>query len=521
MRQPACKRSVRASALAVAGAIVLSLHPAVHAQFFPGGGAQGGSPPLLVPLSGRTLQGGSVVPSQTPVWGGSGVDVVAPSIQVQGAFAGSTRDTKRPLSGPLTLIDAVQRGLEYNLGTATLGHAVEQARGQQHVARSALLPSVSADFTQTLQQVNLAALGVRFDAPIPGFTFPTVVGPFGYVDLRARVSQAVVDLTALRNYRSARETARGDALVLEDARDLVVLGVGGAYLQVVAGQGRVASARAQLQTANALYEQGVQRRAVGLLAQVDVDRSQVQALTQQQRVIALENDLAKQKINLARMVGLPPSDRYEVAADMPFSPGPALGLDEALAQARAGRADLKAATARVRAAEQALSAARAERWPALSVSADYGTIGATLTDTHPTFAVVGTVRVPIWQGGRAEGIIRQAQAALIQRQAERDDLDAQIEGDVRKADLDVRAAASQVDVARRNVQVARQTLDLTRQRLESGVTDNVEVVQAQESVASADLVYVNALFAHNLAKLALARAVGQADERLSAFLTIP
>lgn len=520
MRQTTRKSCGRGVAAAVA--VALSLQPVARAQFLQGGGALGGgAQPALVPLSGRTLQGGSVVPSQTPVGGGSGIDAVAPSIQVQGAFAGSTRDVRRPLAGPLTLLDAVQRGLEYNLGTANLGQAVEQARGQQSVARSALLPSLSADFTQTLQQVNLAALGVRFTSPIPGFTFPTVVGPFGYVDLRARVSQTVVDLTALRNYRSARETARGDELVLEDARDLVVLGVAGAYLQVVAGQGRVASARAQLQTANALYEQNVQRRAVGLVAQLDVDRSQVQALTQQQRVVAFESDLTKQKINLARMVGLPPTDRYEVVGDMPFSPAPALQVDEALAQARAQRADLKAATARVRAAEQALAAARAERWPALSVNADYGRSGLTVTETHPSFAVVGTVRVPIWQGGRAEGLVRQAQAALAQRRAEHDDLDAQIEGDIRKADVDVRAAASQVDLARQNLQVARQTLDLTRQRFEAGVTDNVEVVQAQESVASADLAYVNSLFAHNLAKLALARAIGQADERLSAILTPP
>jgi len=520
MRLTTRKSCGRVAAAVLAAAF--SIQPAVRAQFLQGGGAGGGgAQPLLVPLSGRTLQGGSVVPSQTPVGVGSGIDAVAPSIQVQGAFAGSTRDATRPLEGPLTLLDAVQRGLQHNLGTATLGQAVEQARGQRGVARSALLPSLSADFTQTLQQVNLAALGVRFTSPIPGFTFPTVVGPFGYVDLRARVSQTVVDLTALRNYRSARETARGDELVLEDARDLVVLGVAGAYLQVVAGRGRVASARAQLQTATALYEQNVQRREVGLVAQVDVDRSQIQALTQQQRLVALESDLAKQKINLARMVGLPPTDRYEVAVDMPFSPAPALEMDMALAQARAQRADLKAATARVRAAEQALAAARAERWPALSVSADYGTSGLTVTDTHSSYAVVGTVRVPIWQGGRAEGLIRQAQAALAQRRAERDDLDAQIEGDIRKADLDVRAAASQVDLARQNLQVAGQTLDLTRQRFEAGVTDNVEVVQAQESVASADLAYVNGLFAHNLAKLALARAVGQADERLSSFLTLP
>ena len=244
-------------------------------------------------------------------------------------------------------------------------------------------------------------------------------------------------------------------------------------------------------------------------------------LTKQQRLISVQNDLAKQKINLARMIGLPPTDQYELAGDVAFAAAPSLGLDEALRQARDQRADRKAAEAQVRAAERALSAARAERLPSVNVSADYGTIGTTLSEARGTFAVVGTVRVPLWQGGRTEGQIQQAEAALAERRAERDDLDGQIEGDIRKAYLDLQAAASQVDVAQQNRQVTRETLDLTRQRFEAGVSDNVEVVQAQESVAAAELDYINGVFAHNLAKLSLARAIGQASERLTDFLKGP
>jgi outer membrane protein TolC len=499
------------------GCVVVTLGLGLPASAFAQAG--GGSQSAPVPLSGRVSAGGAVVPTQTPNPGGtSSVSTVTPAIQVQGAFAGSTRDESSPLTGVLLLQDAIRRGLEYNLGAVTVGQAVDQARGQKAVARSALLPNLAADLTQTRTQVNLAAMGVRFEAPIPGFSFPTVVGPFNYVDLRARLSQTVVDLTALNNYRAARETVRSSELFVRDARDLVVLAVGGAYLQAVAAGGRVGSARAQLETARALYEQNAQRRAVGLVAQVDVDRSQVQALTQQQRLIALQNDLAKQKINLARMIGLPPTDQYELVEEVPFTPAPSLSIEEALRQARAQRADLQAASAQVRAAERALSAARAERLPSLVVNADYGTIGATLADARSTFTVVGIVRVPLWQGGRTEGQIQQAEAALAQRRAELQDLESQIEGEALKAELDLRASASQVDVARQNLEVAQQTLDLTRQRFEAGVSDNVEVVQAQESVASAELDYINGVFAHNLAKLTLARTIGQAADKLSEFL---
>jgi outer membrane protein TolC len=220
------------------------------------------------------------------------------------------------------------------------------------------------------------------------------------------------------------------------------------------------------------------------------------------------------------MPGLPPNDRYDIADDVPFEAAPAITMEDALKQAFMQRSDLKAAEAQVRAAERARAAARAERLPALSLSADYGAIGINPAQAHGTFAVVGSLKVPIWQGGRIEGNIEQAGAALAQRQAEFQDLRAQVEADVRKAFLDLQAARNQVEVARENIQVTEENLKLTRQRFEAGVSDNVEVVQSQESVANAELDYINSVFAHNLAKLSLARAIGQAAENLGQFLTV-
>jgi outer membrane protein TolC len=247
----------------------------------------------------------------------------------------------------------------------------------------------------------------------------------------------------------------------------------------------------------------------------------VQALTQQQRLTSLENDLAKQKINLARLTGLPVTDAYEVSDDVPFSAAQPLTLDEALKQALDQRSDLKAAEAQVRAADRARSASRAERLPSLSLSADYGAIGPGPTQLQGTYTVVGTLRVPIWQGGRAEGDIRESDAVLSQRRAELEDLKGQVQADVHNAYLDLQAAASQVEVSQKNLQVSRETLDLTRQRFEAGVADSVEVVQTQQEVATAELDYINSVFAHNVAKLSLARAVGGAAANLEQFLKLP
>lgn len=485
----------------------------------PGGGQAPASRAIQLPLSGRTGQSGSVTATESPVPGtATSVNTINTTVQVQGSFGGSAAG-KVPFSGKLSLREAIERGLEYNLGTVGLAHAGHQAHGQNQVARSALLPNVSGNLTETVEQLNLQAVGLRFRSPIPGFSIPSVAGPFNLFELRANLSQTVADATAWNNYRSAREELRAVQLSAKDARELVVVAVSGAYLQVIATAARVQSARAQLNTASTLLQQTSQRRAVGLAAQIDVNRSRVQMLTQQQRLVSLENDLAKQKINLARITGLAPNDQYELTDDVPFTPAPDISLEDALEQAHAERSDLKAADAQVRAAERARSAARAEHLPSVSLSADYGVTGATPAHSHGTFSVVGSLKFPIWQGGRIEGDIEQAEAALAQRRSELEDLQAQVEADVRKAYIDLQAARSQMEVARENIQVSQENLKLTRERFEAGVADNLEVVQSQESVANAELDSINSVFAHNIAKLNLARATGQAAGKLPQFLS--
>ena len=503
-------------------ALFLFAAPCAFGQARSGPPAQQGSQAAPLPLSGRTVQTGSVTTTETAVPGTTtSVNTINPAIQVQGPYSGSASSTGRlPFSGKLSLREAVSRAVDYNLGAIGLSQAVRQSRGQARVARSSLLPNLNANLSENVQQLNLATVGLRFSSPLPSFSIPSVVGPFNFFDLRATLSQTVFDITALNNYRSAKEVSRANEFTAEDARDLVVLAVAGAYVQVIASKAKVDSARAQLDTANTLFKQTSEQRNVGLVAQVDVNRSQVQALTQQQRLLSLQNDLAKQKINLARLTGLPPTDTYDISDDVPYAPAPAITVEAAIREALEQRSDLKAAEAQVRAAERARSAARAERLPSVSVSADYGVIGVNPSQSHGTFTVVGTIRVPIWQGGRTEGSIEQAEAALIERRAELEDIKGRIESEVRNAYSDLQAATNQVDLSLKNISVSQQNLDLTRQRFEAGVSDNLEVVQSQESVATARLDYINGVFAHNLAKLSLARAIGRVAESLPQFLNM-
>lgn len=511
--------SSKPSSVRLAGVLAAVLALAVCGFAQVGGPPPPTARPTTLPLSGRGSQSGGVVATESPVPSTTtSVNTVNPTVSVTGAYSGSTSSTATmTFSGKLSLADAIQRGLVYNLGAVGVKQALNQVHGQLKTARGSLLPNVTADVADTEETFNLKTIGFSFS--FPGFSVPNIVGPFNVLDVRARVSQSVGDFTAINNYRVAQQLARASDYSVKDAQDLVVLAVAGSYLQVIAAAARVDAARTQLDTAKALYQRTVLQLEFGKVAQLDVNRSRVEMLLNQERLTTLQNDLAKQKITLARLVGLPPTDQYEIANSIPYTPAPPISLDQAVKEALDNRADLKAAEVQVTAAERALAAARAERYPSGSVSADYGDIGPP-SDLRRTYTVVATLNVPIWNGGRTAGDIAQAEAALAQRRAELEDSKSQVESEVRTAYLDLQAAASQVDLAKQNLDLNHETLGQTRDKYATGVNSNVEVVQSQESVSGAQLDYIDSIFAHNLAKLSLARAMGGTADKLAQFLTV-
>ena len=479
------------------------------------------TPPVMLPLSGRTGEPGAVATVQNPLPGGvQTVNTITSAIEVQGAYEGSVPAGGRP-GAPLelALADAIRRGLEYNLGTVGYQNATRQALAQRKQARSELLPNISAYGLFTEQQVDLAAFGFTFQAP--GFSVPTVVGPFHYFDVRALLTQNVWNLTARRNFEASEQVVKATKFSAKDARDLVVLAVTGGYLSIIASSASIDSARAQVASAQALYQQAVDRHDAGVAARIDVTRSQVELQTQQQRLISQETDYAKRKIQLARLIGLPPGQEFSLRDSLPYQPLTGITLEQSLARAYSTRADLKAAQSQVEAAELAKRAAQAQRYPYVTLEGDYGLIGASPASSHGTFAVTGSVHVPVWLGGRIRGEIEEADAALQQRRSEYEDLRGRVDADVRQAFLDLTAAASQVGVAQSNRELAQETLAQSRDRFTAGVADTVEVVQAQEQVAGAEQDYITSLYAHNLAKASLARAMGQADQGIQQFLGRP
>jgi outer membrane protein TolC len=244
----------------------------------------------------------------------------------------------------------------------------------------------------------------------------------------------------------------------------------------------------------------------------------VQLHTEEYNLSVACNNLAIAQLALARAIGLPLGQAFEIADQLPYSDINTPTIEDALQTAYKSRSDFRAALDFQKAAQQTLSAAKGERYPVVAMNGDYSDVGTTFDHSHGNFDFEAGVSVPIFTGGRIKGDITQAEAALRQRKAEAENARGQLDYDVRTAFLNLNAAKEQVDVAQKNVALANENLARSKDRFISGVTDSVEVVQSEQSLASANDQYITSVYNHNLAKLALARAIGVARTSYTQYL---
>ena len=439
-------------------------------------------------------------------------------ISTQNPVLGSVPEAK-PTPGVLSLTfsGAIERALRQNLAGLLSEYNTIEARGEKWQKLSDLLPNVNADVQEVRQKVSLQALGFN-GSLFSGASVPRVIGPFSYFDVRASATQRVFDYKALQQYRSSVVGESVARFNLKDARDLVVLATGNTYLQAIAGAARVETAQAQVETAKALYDKAVAQQQAGVAPAIDTLRAQVEYQTRQQQLIAAANDFAKQKITLARVIGLHPRQEFELAEKSPYEPFPIPDLETSVQRAYSLRSDYKAARDRLVAAQLERSAAGAGYFPTFDVAGNFGEIGSNPGDVLPTYALFATVNIPIFQGGKVHGDVLKAEASLRQAQAQMADVRAQIDQDIRNAILDLKSSSDQVEVAQSSVNLAEQALTQSQDRFSAGVTDNLEVVQAQEALATAHENLISSLYYHNLAKVSFARALGRAEEGVREYL---
>jgi len=402
----------------------------------------------------------------------------------------------------LSLADAIKNGLRYNLGALVGDQSVEAVRGARLAALSRLRPQVSA-------RAGMDYFALRENDQDPTNTISAGVA----------LTQPILDFSSRRQKLAADEDLKAAEFSNENTRDVTAFAVAMLYLQAVADESRIEAVRAQVRTAQSLYDLAVDQKEAGVVSGIEVLRAQVVLQSEQQRLIVAEDQFAKNKLTLARAIGMPLGQEFELADDMSFVPIPVLSLEESIERAISERPDYRGAEAGVRAAELARKAAEAGSLPTLSVGADYSLRNHVQWEGHGSQAAIGaSLNIPVFTGGAVKSRVIEADAALNRLKAEFEDLKASIHYDIRKAFLDLSASEDRVMVAESAVSLAREQVAQSESRFRAGVTNNVEVVQAQEALATANENHIAGLQAHNMAKLALARALGVSGSEYEPFL---
>jgi outer membrane protein TolC len=468
----------------------------------------------IAALGQAAAAGGAAGPTSG---GGAATQMTPPPQQGDRTYTGSVPQgtaTANPI--PLSLGDAIDRGLRANLGLLTSEQSSVEIRAQRYRALSGLLPTVNGQIGETVQQINLQAVGFLFT--FPGIHIPSIVGPYSYQAATASATVPIFNWSSISNFRASREDLKASLLSVKNARDLVTQAVGNAYLQIIADEARVAATRVEIEADTAVYNNASRRHDAGTAIALDVLRSQVELKQRQQTLVADSNQLAKDKLSLGRIVGLPVGQDFTVSDPSPSVPLAALSLKEALDKAYANRPDFQSAKARVVAAEFSLRAAKAERYPTLQAQGDYGDEGLHFfSNSHGVFQVTGSRLFHIFDGGRIKADVLENNAELRNRRNEMENLRGQVDYEVRAALLDLKSAGDQVDVAKSNIQLANDSLRQSQDRFAAGVTNTVEVVQAQQAVADANENLISAQFQYNLAKVALARSLGLAEQSVKSY----
>jgi outer membrane protein TolC len=413
---------------------------------------------------------------------------------------------------PLTLDDAMQRGLRTNLGLILQSSNQRSANGQRLEQLQSLLPTVTGQASITVEQVDLAAYGLKF----PGIN--PIIGPFQVEDFRAYLTQNLFNLNEFQMYLASKHNFQAAKLTAQDARDLVVLTVGNAYLLCIADDARIKAVQAELDNSKLSFDQATDAHEAGTSPRLDVLRAQVDYQSEQQTLIAAVNQLAKDKLALARAIGLPLDQKFALTDSTPFqaldTPDPEAAFQQALKQ----RKDLAAAAETTKAAEASKKAAFDDQLPTLQVTGNFGDQGETVGHSHGTYLAEGELAAPILQIAKTRGEEEVAGAQLDQARAKLSDQVQQVNADVRDAILDIQTAAKLVDATRSNVDLAREALSEAQQRFKAGVDESLAVSQALATDRQAEDQYISALYQHNVAKLSLARALGVASTNYKDYL---
>ncbi|HXP87028.1 MAG TPA: TolC family protein [Bryobacteraceae bacterium] len=390
--------------------------------------------------------------------------------------------------------------------------SIRQAETRVQQARGAFLPSVDGSVQDRDQTTNLKAFGFNFALPLPGFALPSIVGPYSVLDARASVQQNVLDFTTLSQYKASKSGVASAKADLSVVNDQVSEQVARGYLASLRADAALETTRADVELADALLKLSQQQKDAGTGTGIEVTRAQVQLANNRQQMIVAENGQRRALQQLLRVMGVRLDEPVRLTGKLEFQPADSPAINAALTQARNMRTDLKAQKQKEETARLNFSKVRAERLPSLAAFGDYGTIGSEIVGAHPTHTVGITLKVPLYDGGRRDARRQESDSEYRQEQIRTHDLELQIELDVRLALDSLESARSQVMVAQEGVGLSENELEQARRRYQAGVTNSVEVTDAQTRLDRARDNQIAALYNYNLARIDLATATGTIGE---------
>jgi outer membrane protein TolC len=415
-----------------------------------------------------------------------------------------------PAQATLSLDQAIQLAIENNLATLLARERRREAEGFKQESLAGLLPNINGTAYQANVTQNLAALGFQ-PGTFPGIT-NTFIGPFNNFDARARLVQTIFSLSAIRNYQAGRAVVHVAELQEELAREQVASGTALNYLEALRADRAVAAAQANVELAQTLLQLAQDQRNAGVATGVDVTRAQVRLAQEEVRLAQSQTNSEQARLNLQRVVGLPLESPLTLTDQLRFTDEPLPAVDMAVTQAGQTRREVRIAEEEVRTSDLQRKSVRAEYLPSLEFVGDYGVSGITPTNTAlPTRRAAIQLNVPIFNGGLTRGRLTVAESRERQAELELGNVRGQVEEDVRLALATLRTAAAQVRAADETVSLAQRELEMSRDRFRAGVADNLEVVNAQTSLANARDTQISALALYNAARLNLAAALGRAE----------
>jgi outer membrane protein TolC len=387
--------------------------------------------------------------------------------------------------------------------------ALKQAQSRSAQARAALLPDVEASLTDRDQTANLAAMGIHISVPIPGFVFPTFVGPFTTMDARATVTQSVFDFSSIKRFQASKvgvSAARSD---VDSTEEQVAAQVARAYLAAVRADADVETAQSDVTLAEAVLKQAENQKAAGTGTGIEITRAKVQLANDRQRLLVAGNQRTSARLQLMRVMGLRLDTELELTDKLAYVPVDAVTMEQARAQALKERPDLKAQQEREANVRMAASATKMERLPTVAAFGDYGSIGTGFDNALPTRTYGISLRVPVFDGGRRDARRAESASQYRSEKVRTDDLKQQIELDVRLALDGLESAEQQVKVAKEGLELSENELAQARRRVDAGVAISVEVTDAQTRLERARDNQTAALYNYNVARIDLAQALGK------------